>query len=534
MTYRGGDLDLRVASEADPSPAVLGDTAWADEPLAQSLAHAQRHAASDGADRVRLAHLLYAFVSSGPISYQLVTRGIDAARLSREIFALVAAVGQGPATASEPPRSVELEQTLSLASRNARQKRSQVSVDDVLDIMLSGAVIDAACDALQRRRSDPAPKVGNVIWTFQPQPSPGIADTTSQSDALDDRIRRLEGLIVRLGDEILSRDSVPGSLAARLLVLERAAALMTPSAGDDTNARLAALERVMLQPGRARDALAERVRAFELAAQATPAPVRPLDLDCSLLAPKTSLAGGLLRIQALLRIDGMPRDVEGRQARLSVALESSDLLIKDPIQLVPPHNGTATITFPAIVPLVNRHRAMVRVMVRIGQMPFGVVTFPVAIADAGRPGPVEMQQWTLRRFRQAYASFASEDRAAVQRRLASSSAGLLLRVAPSDPVRGSESEVMRQIDEADLFLMFWSRHAIRSARVLREAEYALARQQRQGPESPVIVPVMLDALPPAPRPESLQSIDFSGSLLHILATEIDAGGERRDGPEVTA
>ena len=78
-----------------------------------------------------------------------------------------------------------------------------------------------------------------------------------------------------------------------------------------------------------------------------------------------------------------------------------------------------------------------------------------------------------------------------------------------------EKKLYENIDRCDLFLLFWSQAAKDSQWVLKEAEYALAHQQKNSGSEPDLVPVVLEqnVLPPP----SLSAFHFNDAISYLIS-----------------
>lgn len=72
------------------------------------------------------------------------------------------------------------------------------------------------------------------------------------------------------------------------------------------------------------------------------------------------------------------------------------------------------------------------------------------------------------------------------------------------------------IDDADLFLLFWSSSARDSVYVRREIGYAIQLKRGTDEAPPEIIPIVIEG-PPAPAPpEELAHLQFSDRILYFL------------------
>jgi len=123
--------------------------------------------------------------------------------------------------------------------------------------------------------------------------------------------------------------------------------------------------------------------------------------------------------------------------------------------------------------------------------------------------------------RKAFASYASQDRAAVLSRVQGMQAayeGLDVFVDVMNLRSGQswEPELVKRIEEADVFYLFWCHHAKASKWVSKEWHFAL---QAKGLE--FIDPVPLETADKAPPPQELAAKHFNAPVLAFIAA---AGG----------
>jgi hypothetical protein len=92
-------------------------------------------------------------------------------------------------------------------------------------------------------------------------------------------------------------------------------------------------------------------------------------------------------------------------------------------------------------------------------------------------------------------------------------------------------ELYREIDNCDVFLLFWSRAAAASEWVAKEIAYALDRKAGADDKPPAIQPVPIEGPPRPAPPEVLRHLHFNDALLaHIQAATASAKPAGRKGP----
>ena len=162
-----------------------------------------------------------------------------------------------------------------------------------------------------------------------------------------------------------------------------------------------------------------------------------------------------------------------------------------------------------------------RVLILLNSVPIGTVTFALPATAETQPAETAVIHGDVaRRYSYAFLSYASPDRAEVLKRAQGLKAGRidffqdLLSLEPGDHWA---ERLYQEIDRCDLFLLFWSSHAKASPWVMKEVEYALARQKSSSGGLPDITPVIIEGPPPPSPPDTLKDIHFNDSLIYVLA-----------------
>lgn len=163
----------------------------------------------------------------------------------------------------------------------------------------------------------------------------------------------------------------------------------------------------------------------------------------------------------------------------------------------------------------------VAIFVSLDSIPIGTLRFLLfASEEADASRPIDIVRSRARRYHRAFLSYASPDRADVLR-----GAQLLQTVGIDffndllslEPGEKWEKRLFEEIDQSDLFLLFWSSHAKASEWVLRETKYALKRQSDTNGEVPDIRPVILEGPPPPEPPAELAHLHFNDRVMFVLA-----------------
>jgi hypothetical protein len=218
----------------------------------------------------------------------------------------------------------------------------------------------------------------------------------------------------------------------------------------------------------------------------------------------------------------LPLDLP-RNTRVDLRLEMPNLIVDEADAVLiwrgKPTAAQFEVTVPATAPGTE---AIGRIRFAVAGVPAGTLRFKITLAPSGST----VERRALRdaeavRYRRAFVSYSAQDRAEVLRRVqAFRIAGLSVFQDSLDLEPGERwtRELYREIDECDVFLLFWSRAAAASEWVAREIAYALARKAGNEDQPPAIQPVPIEGPPPPPPPETLRHLHFNDALLaHIQA-----------------
>lgn len=228
--------------------------------------------------------------------------------------------------------------------------------------------------------------------------------------------------------------------------------------------------------------------------------------------------------------------------RVDLHLEMPGLTVTEPDAWIVWRSRAANVQFEVAVPADATGDAAGNVIARlrfaIDGVPVGTMRFQVALVPAGSAAgsaaePAAACAAQGARYRRAFVSYASKDRAEVLRRVqAFKIAGLTVfqDVLDLDPGERWERRLYTEIDACDVFMLFWSSAARDSVWVGKEIDYALARKHGHDDDPPAIQPVPIEGPPiPAP-PDALRDLHFNDALL----AQIDAADATRKAPAAAA
>ncbi|WP_375472768.1 toll/interleukin-1 receptor domain-containing protein [uncultured Nostoc sp.] len=269
-------------------------------------------------------------------------------------------------------------------------------------------------------------------------------------------------------------------------------------------------------------------------------------VDCSVFSPSSATPGDMFLIQVFVHLpeqiefakqNAQQFDPDAKQlgarslglpikrgSELTFNLSIPKLEVDDPIQKLSWNGRADSIQFGVTVPAdITQKTVIGTVTVSQNTIPLGHLKFKLSIIPSASSTSKDPQLVgeVARHYRKAFVSYSSKDRIEVLKRvqgLAVSGITVFQDILNLEPGDRWEQELYRNIDECDLFLLFWSTAAKESPWVLKEILYALERQGSDGLRSPEIIPVIIEGPPPVPPPPELQNLHFNDKLLYLMAT----------------
>ena len=203
--------------------------------------------------------------------------------------------------------------------------------------------------------------------------------------------------------------------------------------------------------------------------------------------------------------------------RIDIRLEMAPLCVVESDALIIWRGAPSAVQFEVTVPAEpSAPNAIGRVRFAIDGVPAGTLRFQVTLVSDSPSEHPELREAQTTKYRRAFVSYSSKDRAEVLRRVqAFKIAGISVfqDILDLEPGERWETELHRQIDSSDVFLLFWSHAAAISDEVAKEIDYALVRKAGNDDNPPDIQPVPIEGPPIAPPPEKLKHLHFNDALL---------------------
>ena len=261
-------------------------------------------------------------------------------------------------------------------------------------------------------------------------------------------------------------------------------------------------------------------------------------VDCTVFAPASASRGGNIFVQIYAHLSEQAEEasrmagefdsetkrravksleeVVARGTTLSFELNMPGLRCSEPTQSLvwrgSPDAAQFAVEIPGDCPLGD---IIGSVIVSSQSIPIGHIRFKLRIVQAGSEATAaEAVGLEAKRYGLAYISYASADRSKVLARVQMLNlVGIryfqdVLSLKPGDKW---ETEIYKNIDSCDLFLLFWSRAARDSVWVMKEVRYA-----RNRPQPPEIRPVVLEGPPVVMPPEDLNDLHFNDRMTYFI------------------
>jgi hypothetical protein len=280
----------------------------------------------------------------------------------------------------------------------------------------------------------------------------------------------------------------------------------------------------------------EAVRTYTAGKAATlPAIAPQTDLvDVSVFAPPRAKPASSIMVQVMLHMAGDLQDAQERAkliddaavlrgnttlevllprgAKAIVMLSDPALEIVQPVQTITWRGRLGVANFVVKLPPSGDIDLFPTVHVSVDGAVVGEVTFKLSLSAAATPAAYSRRETTPRKYRRVFFSYSSLDRQkALEIAQSYRVAGIefFQDILNLDPGHRWERQLYGEIDNCDLFLLFWSRAAAESEWVAKEARYALERRAASKDKRPDLVPLILEG-PPAPTPpDFLQHLHFN-------------------------
>ena len=193
--------------------------------------------------------------------------------------------------------------------------------------------------------------------------------------------------------------------------------------------------------------------------------------------------------------------------------------VDDPYQEFAWFGRTDSVEFGVEVPKDFAKRAAVaKIDISVNSIPVGNIKFRIKLDHIENINYSQQADTRAEKYKRAFISYASPDRAEVLRRtqmLSATGVTFFQDIMNIKPGEQWEQKLFEEIDNCDVFYLFWSKSASDSQWVKQEWEYALKiRGQKSLPE---IIPVPIEGPPCIDPPDQLRHLHFNDGFLFFLS-----------------
>ncbi|HEV7858723.1 MAG TPA: TIR domain-containing protein [Pyrinomonadaceae bacterium] len=193
-----------------------------------------------------------------------------------------------------------------------------------------------------------------------------------------------------------------------------------------------------------------------------------------------------------------------------------------------------TVQFAVTIPETGKTGNIIgTVTVCYQSVPIGHIKFKFKIAPGTQPQPQQvlpvtcaeaasLPQQNFVRYKQAFISYASQDRPEVLKRvqmLKMADIKFFQDLLTLEPGDNWEKTIYKYIDESDVMFLFWSSAAKQSAWVEKEVRYALNRKGGHDEAAPEILPVIIEGPPVVTPPDDLKMLHFNDTFMYFISAD---------------
>jgi len=255
------------------------------------------------------------------------------------------------------------------------------------------------------------------------------------------------------------------------------------------------------------------------------------DVTCTLFTPTTIKKSNTLFIQVFTHLKENLEEVENlakkfdkysinkgqvnlnikENDQLSFLLSIRNLEIDEPIQRIVWYGVTDSVVFEIDIPKELKSKYIIgKVIVILGNnIPIGHINFKVKIVESTKADEKSITTGLTKWYQQIFISYAREDTKKLVSKIEMLRV-LRIRFFQDIYMRAGtrwESEIYKNIELSDAFILFWSSSAQKSKWVKKEIQYALEIKKGMDNIPPEILPVIIENPPPKP-PKELEHLHF--------------------------
>jgi hypothetical protein len=268
-------------------------------------------------------------------------------------------------------------------------------------------------------------------------------------------------------------------------------------------------------------------------------------VDCTVFSPPEIKCGGSVMIQVFTHLFDKSKEAEvmanefdeeavrrgftslsteiEMDSKLTFELSFPDIKVDEPVQSLIWKRRTESVEFVLNIPDdYSKENLIGKVCISQNTIPIGNIRFKIKVISeqkSYKENNNSIPHGYAKQFKNAFISYASEDRSEVLRRvqmLSTLKINYFQDILNLEPGDRWEKEIYKQIDKADVFFLFWSNAAQKSKWVSKEIKYALNCKKGNDLFPPEILPILLNRSPIPEPPEELKHIHFNDKIIYFM------------------
>jgi len=165
----------------------------------------------------------------------------------------------------------------------------------------------------------------------------------------------------------------------------------------------------------------------------------------------------------------------------------------------------------------NKRAVVAKLEITVNSVPAGNIKFRVKLDQIEKPDYSKHADTRSEKYKRAFISYASPDRDEVLRRtqmLSATGVTFFQDILKIKPGERWEQKLYEEMDNCDVFYLFWSKSASESKWVKQEWEYALKIQNERS--LPEIIPIPIEGPPAVDPPDGLNHLHFNDGFLFFM------------------
>lgn len=218
-------------------------------------------------------------------------------------------------------------------------------------------------------------------------------------------------------------------------------------------------------------------------------------------------------------------------SQLMLTLILGDIPIEEPTITAIWSGKLKQLQFDATIPEDYKKPDVIgKILVSVNSVPIGQLKFKISIVNPTETNlGSELSENIMRRFEQAFISYASADREEVLKRVQVLELMRLqyfqdlLTLRPGDVW---DEKIYEYLDRSDVVFLFWSKAASESEWVIKEILYAVKIKNDNNEALPEIIPVIIEGPPPAKAPEALSFLHFNDKMIYFINQEAEIRAQK--------